>query len=67
MAEDDPIGSMKVSRPALALRPRRQHVSEAAAGMSEPWAWKEQQIAEGWRNLVNALRRHKQAEGSSVS
>jgi len=27
--------------------------------MTEAQAWKGQQIAKGWRKLVNALRRHK--------
>jgi hypothetical protein len=30
---------------------------EAAAGMAEAQAWKGQQIAKGWRKLVDALRR----------
>ena len=36
---------------------------QAAAGMAEAQAWKGQQIATGWRKLVNALRRHKDGEG----
>jgi hypothetical protein len=32
---------------------------QAAAGMTEAQASKGQQIANGWRKLVNALRRHK--------
>jgi hypothetical protein len=34
---------------------------QAAAGMAEAQAWKGQQIANGWRKLVNAL--HRQKEG----
>jgi len=34
-------------------------MQQAAAGMTEAQAWKGQQIAKGWRKLVNALRRHK--------
>jgi hypothetical protein len=30
---------------------------KAAAGVAEAQAWKGQQIAKGWRKLVNALRR----------
>ena len=33
------------------------HLQQAAAGMAEAQAWKGQQIAKGWRKLVNALRR----------
>jgi hypothetical protein len=32
---------------------------EAAAGLAEAQAWKGQQIAKGWRKLVDALRRPK--------
>jgi hypothetical protein len=35
----------------------------AAAGMAEAQAWKGQQIAKGWRKLVNALRRREEGEG----
>jgi hypothetical protein len=38
-------------------------VQQAAAGMAEAQAWKGQQIAKGWRKLVDALRRHKGGEG----
>jgi hypothetical protein len=33
------------------------HLQQAAAGMADAQAWKGQQIAKGWRKLVNALRR----------
>jgi hypothetical protein len=36
---------------------------QAAAGMAEAQAWKGQQIAKGWRKLVNALRRRDEGEG----
>ena len=39
----------------------------AAAGIAEAQAWKGQQIAKGWRKLVNALRRHEDGHGNSVS
>jgi hypothetical protein len=39
------------------------HLRQAAAGMAEAQAWKGQQIAKGWRKLVNALRRHEEGEG----
>ncbi len=32
---------------------------QQAAGMAEAQAWKGQQIAQGWRKFVNALRRPK--------
>jgi hypothetical protein len=41
------------------------HLHQAAAGMAEAQAWKGQQIAKGWRKLMNALRRREQG-GSSV-
>ena len=37
-------------------------LQQAAEGMTEAQAWKGQQIAKGWRKLVNALRRHKEGE-----
>jgi hypothetical protein len=32
--------------------------------MMEAQAWKGQQIAKGWRKLVNALRRQEEEEGT---
>jgi hypothetical protein len=37
-------------------------LQQAAAGIAEAQAWKGQQIAKGWRKLVNALRRRDQGE-----
>jgi hypothetical protein len=37
-------------------------LQQAAGGLAESQAWKGQQIAKGWRKLVDALRGHK-AEG----
>jgi hypothetical protein len=34
-------------------------LQQAAAGIAEAQAWKGQQIAKGWRKLVNVLGRHK--------
>ena len=45
--------------------PTRRH--QAAAGIAEAQAWKGQQIAMGWRKLVNALGRRKEGHGNSVS
>jgi len=42
-------------------------LQQAAAGFAEAQAWKGQQIATGWRKLVNALGRRKQGQGNSVS
>jgi hypothetical protein len=36
---------------------------QAAAGIVEAQAWKGQQIAKGWRKLMNALGRREQGEG----
>jgi hypothetical protein len=36
---------------------------QAAAGIAEAQAWKGQQIAKGWRKLVNALRRREEGKG----
>ena len=33
---------------------------QAASGIAEAQAWKGQQIAKGWRKLVNALRRREE-------
>jgi hypothetical protein len=40
------------------------YLQRAAAGMAEAQAWKGQQIAKGWRQLVNALRRSLGGPGS---
>jgi hypothetical protein len=42
-------------------------LQQAAAGIAEAQAWKGRQISRGWRKLVNALGRHKQGDGNSVS
>jgi hypothetical protein len=34
-----------------------KRLQPAASGMAEAQAWKGEQIAKGWRKLVNALRR----------
>jgi hypothetical protein len=38
---------------------------KAAAGVAEAQAWKGQQIAKGWRKLVNALRRREEGGGTT--
>jgi hypothetical protein len=35
-------------------------LQQAAAGIAEAQAWKGQQIAKGWRKVVNALRRREE-------
>jgi hypothetical protein len=64
-AEDDPNREHE-SQAAEAPAPAAEtptHLQQAAAGMAEAQAWKGQQIAKGWRKLVNALRRHEEGEG----
>ena len=63
-AEDDPDREheSQAEAPAPAAEtPTR--LRQAAAGMAEAQAWKGQQIAKGWRKLVNALRRREEGEG----
>ena len=38
-------------------------LQQAASGIAEAQAWKGQQIAKGWRKLVNALRRREEGGG----
>jgi hypothetical protein len=63
-AEDDPDrehDSQAAEAPAPAAEtPTR--FQQAAAGMEEAQAWKGEQIAKGWRKLVNALRRRKEGD-----
>jgi hypothetical protein len=63
-AEDNPDrehDSQAPEAPAPAAEtPSR--LQQAAAGIGEAQAWKGQQIAKGWRKLVNALRRHREGE-----
>jgi hypothetical protein len=63
-AEDDPQREheSQAEAPAPAAEtPAR--LRQAAAGMAEAQAWKGQQIAKGWRKLVNGLRRRGKGEG----
>ena len=63
-AEDDPDREheSRAEAPAPAAgTPAR--LRRAAAGMMEAQAWKGQQIAKGWRKLVNALRSREEGEG----
>ena len=58
-AENDPdrehdSQATEAAAPAAETPTRLQ---KAAAGMEEAQVWKGQQIAKGWRKLVNALRR----------
>jgi hypothetical protein len=63
-AEDDPDreheSQAEAPAPAAETPPR---LRQAAAGMAEAQAWKGQQIAKGWRKLVNALRRREGGGG----
>lgn len=38
-------------------------LQQAAAGITEAQAWKGQQIAKGWRKLVNSLRKREEGRG----
>jgi hypothetical protein len=60
-AEDDPdreddAQATEAPAPAAETPTRLQ---QAATGVTEAQAWKGQQMAKGWRKLVNALRRPK--------
>ena len=61
-AEHDPDRQheSQAEAPAAAETPSR--LGQAAAGIAEAQAWKGQQIAKGWRKLVNALRSPKEAD-----
>jgi hypothetical protein len=66
-AEDDP--DREHENQAEAPAPAAETptgIQEAASGIAEAQAWKGQQIAKGWRKLVNALRR-REGGGSFVS
>jgi len=65
-AEDEPARDDE-SQPSEVPAPADQtptSLQKAAAGMAEAQAWKGQQIAKGWRTLVNALRRHEEGGAS---
>ncbi|MGA8459785.1 MAG: hypothetical protein WB800_30595 [Streptosporangiaceae bacterium] len=62
-AENDPDRQHETQADApapAAETPTR--LRQAAAGMAEAQAWKGQQIAKGWRKLVNALRSREEGE-----
>jgi hypothetical protein len=57
-AEGDPnLEHQNEARTPDAAAEPPARLREAAARMAEAQAWKGQQIAKGWRKLVNALRR----------
>jgi hypothetical protein len=60
-AEDDPDGEDEThaTEPSAPAAETPTRLQQAAAGIAEAQAWKGQQIAKGWRNLLNALRRNK--------
>jgi hypothetical protein len=63
-AEDDrdrEDGSEAEASAPAAETPTR--LQQAASGMTEAQAWKGQQIAKGWRKVVNALRRREDGGG----
>jgi hypothetical protein len=60
-AHDDPDREHESQAEALAPAAETPtRLQQAAAGMAEAQAWKGQQIAKGWRKLVNALRRREE-------
>ena len=64
-AEDDPDRENEIqATEALAPTPETPtRLQLAAGGMAEAQAWKGQQIAKGWRKLVDSLRGQKAGEG----
>ena len=54
--DPNPEHENKAEAPDPAAEPPTR-LREAAAGMAEAQAWKGQQIANGWRKLVDALHR----------
>ena len=63
--QDDPDRE-KESRPTEAPTPGPETptgLQKAAGGMADAQAWKGQQIAKGWRKLVDSLRGQKAGEG----
>ena len=60
-AEDNPDReheSQATEHAPAAEAPTR--LQQAATGIAEAQAWKGQQIAKGWRKVVNALRRREE-------
>ena len=63
-AEDDPDREHESqAEAAIPSAEDATRLQQAAAGMAEAQAWKGQQIARGWRKLVNVLRRREQGAG----
>jgi hypothetical protein len=64
-AEDDPDRQHEnqAEAPTPAAETPTRLGQAAAAGVAEAQAWKGQQIAKGWRKVVNALRRREEGEG----
>ena len=60
-ADDDPDRKQepRTTETPVSAAETPTRLQKAAAGMEEAQVWKGQQIAKGWRKLVNALRRHK--------
>ena len=68
-AEDDasPERESQATEAPVPMAETPTRLQQAAAGIADAQAWKGQQIANGWRKLVNALGRHKEGHGNSVS
>jgi hypothetical protein len=63
-AEDDPGRQHETQAEVFApVAETPTRLRQAAVGVAEAQAWKGQQIAKGWRKLVNALRSREEGEG----
>ena len=63
-AEDDPDREHENQDEALAPAAETPTgLQQAASGIAEAQGWKGQQIAKGWRKLVNVLRRREEGAG----
>jgi hypothetical protein len=61
-AEDDSERENEIEATDARAPETPTRLQQAAEGMAEAQAWKGQQIAKGWRKLVDALRGHKAGE-----
>ena len=66
-AEDDPDREHESQAEVPAPADETPIPLRKAAGVAEAQAWKGQQIAKGWRKLVNAQRRREEGGGRFLS
>jgi len=62
-AEDDASREHESQAPEGQVTEAPTRLQQAAAGIAEAQAWKGEQIAKGWRKLMNAVGRHKEGQG----